>query len=216
MPDMRKLVRGAALAAITAGLLAAPAFLLGCVHRSGGEWMVRSASMPEGWPEITPVGEVRVREYPVYRAASVSGADLEGEGMRPMFMELFGHIKDNEIAMTAPVEMTYAGAGGEREMATMAFLYRSTALGAAGEQGAVRVEDLPAMTYASVGVRGAYTAKNYERGLAILDEWLASSDEWVATGPPRYLGYNGPFVPRFARYGEVQAPVTRSAGAANP
>ncbi len=192
-------------------LVATPAFLVGCVHRSGGEWMIRSASMPEGWPGITPVGRVRVQEYPEYRAATVTDADIKGEGMRPMFMELFGHIKENDIAMTAPVEMTYdRGADGGTSMATMAFLYRSTALGETGEDGRVRVEDLASMAYASVGVRGGYTTKNYEKGLAILNDWIAASGEWDVVGPPRYLGYNSPFVPRLARYGEVQAPVKRA------
>jgi len=207
---MRKRIRNIGLIGFAGVVAGVPAFLSGCIHRSGGEWMVRSASMPEGWPEITPVDEVRVREYPVYRSASVTDADVDGDGMSPMFMELFRHIKKNEIAMTAPVEMTYdQDADAAPTMATMAFLYRSTELGATGEDGRVRVEDLPAMTYASVGVRGGYTTKNYEKGLALLNEWAGASGEWNIVGPPRYLGYNSPFVPRFARYGEVQAPVER-------
>ena len=205
----RRVARNIAAAGALAVCLAVPAFLVGCVHRSGGEWMVRSAALPEGWPDITPVGEVRVRDYPEYRAAFVADADIEGDGMNPMFMTLFRHIKDNDIAMTAPVEMTYDDAD-QPAIATMAFLYRSTALGATGTQGPVRVEDLPPKTYASVGVRGGYTARNYEKGLAILNDFLATSDEWTPDGPPRYLGYNGPFVPRFARYAEVQAPVRRA------
>lgn len=200
---------------VAAGVVA---FLAGCVHRSGGEWMVRSASLPEGWPEITPVGEVRVRDYPAVRAASVTDARVGDDGMRPMFMALFGHIKRNEIAMTAPVAMAYERRGeGEPELASMAFLYRSTALGEAGEDGAVRVEDLPPRTFASVGVRGGYHARNYERGLAALEAWEREQEAWRVVGAPRYLGYNSPFVPRFARYGEVQAPVERTgAGPSSP
>lgn len=180
----------------------------GCVHRSGGAWMIKSAPLPEGWPELTPVGEVRVRAYPVYRAATVEQAELDGDGMRPMFMELFNHIKRNDIAMTAPVEMEYrAGDGRGSQMASMAFLYRSPTLGAAGEDGEVRVEDLPAASFASVGMRGAYKASRYERGLEMLDEWAGSQDEWRVVGPARYLGYNSPFVLPFLRYGEVQVPV---------
>jgi len=73
------------------------------------------------------------------------------------------------------------------------------------------------MTFASVGVRGGYNAKNYERGLAALEAWAVAQDEWRVVGAPRYLGYNSPFVPRFARYAEVQAPVERAGtGSAAP
>jgi len=180
----------------------------GCVHRSGGEWMVDSAPLPEGWPAITPVGEVEVKEYPVYRAASVHEDRLGADGMRPMFMELFGHIKKHDIAMTAPVDMSYeVGGGGDARMDAMAFLYRSTSLGETGEDGAVRVADVPARTYASVGTRGGYTTKRFLKGLGLIEGWLSESAEWRAAGEPRFLGYNGPFVPWFMRYGEVQIPV---------
>ncbi len=145
---MAHTARKLAVIAAAGVLVAIPAFLAGCIHRSGGEWMVRSASVPEGWPDITPVGQVRVQAYPEYRAASVTDAQIQGEGMRPMFMELFGHIKDNDIAMTAPVEMTYdRSPRGPTSMATMAFLHRSTALGQTGEDGPLRLGTLPPMTH---------------------------------------------------------------------
>lgn len=198
-------------AALTAFVLSAAA-ITGCVHRSGGTWMFESAPLPEGWPELTPVGEVRVREYPVYRAAVVERTDV-GAGQSPMFNELFGHIKRNDIAMTAPVEMEYDGSPeAEGDMRSMAFIYRSTELGEPGEAGAVRVRDMQARTFASVGVRGGYTAANYRQGLETLEAWLSESAEWRASGEPRYLGYNGPFVPWFWRYGEVQVPVSAATG----
>ena len=46
--------------------------LAGCVRTSGGTWYFDSAPLPEGWPELTPVGWVEIREYPSYRAAVVS------------------------------------------------------------------------------------------------------------------------------------------------
>jgi hypothetical protein len=179
--------------------------LSGCVTRSGGTWMVSSAPLPDGWPDLTPVGSVAVRDYPAYRAATVAGADAD---TRPMFMELFRHIQREEIAMTAPVDMGYEAAPDDRaRMTSMAFLYRTPAMGDTGEDGTVRVEDVAPRTYASVGVRGAYTSGNYRKGLRLLDSWLDGQDEWRRAGPPRYLGYNGPFVPWFIRYGEVQLPV---------
>jgi hypothetical protein len=189
--------------------LLALAALAGCVEQSGGTWYVRSAAVPEGWPELTPVGEVQVKHYPTYRAAVVADADLGRGGMGPMFRTLFNHIKTNDIAMTAPVEMGYENvAAGRPRMASMAFLYGSPDLGRAGEAGRVRVRDLEPQMFASVGVRGDYTTGRFLEGLGLLEAWLeANAEEWSAAGPPRYLGYNSPFVPGFMRYGEVQVPV---------
>ena len=194
---------------LIAALLLVSAGVVGCVRVSGGTWYVRSAPVPADWPEPTPVGEVQVKTYPVYRAAVVADADVGGDGMRPMFMALFRHIQANEISMTAPVEMGYGdGTSGASRMESMAFLYRTRDLGGVGDEGAVRVLDVEPRTYASVGVRGDYTDRNFEKGLAVLQAWLADNAGRVSTtGPPRYLGYNGPFVPRFMRYGEVQIPI---------
>ncbi len=204
----RKCLRIAAFAA--AGLLAIGLLtLVGCVRTSGGVWYFKSADFPEGWPELTPVGEVHIRSYPVYRAASVTRDDADG-GMGPMFNTLFAHIKSNDIAMTAPVDMGYSAAdpSGEPDaMSSMAFLYRTTELGQVGSDGLVRIEDVPPATYASTGVRGRYTQKRFQRGLERVEAWLASQEGWTPAGPPRYLGYNGPFTPWFWRYGEVQVPV---------
>ena len=61
-----------------------------------------SAPTPDGWPHRTPIGEVQVKEYPEYREAVADGGEVE-----PVFRTLFNHIKDNDIAMTAPVDMSY-------------------------------------------------------------------------------------------------------------
>jgi hypothetical protein len=177
----------------------------GCMRISNGTWYFWNAPVPVGWPELTPIGKVEVRAYPAYRAATVT--DVDGGGMSPMFTALFNHIKREDIAMTAPVDMGYAETQDTPRMTTMAFLYRRPDLGEVGTDGAVRVEDLASRVFASVGVRGDYTPANYEKGLTILKTWLSENGQWDVTGPPRYLGYNGPFVPPFARYGEVQLPV---------
>lgn len=182
------------------------AMLASCV--SFQPLMIREAPLPEGWPELTPVGEVRVQEYPVYREASVTAENDRGQ-MSPMFMELFGHIKKNDIPMTAPVDMGYDPNQPQAGPTRMAFLYRSTEQGAIGEDGKVRVEDVQPATFASLGVRGDYDAERMQPHLQELDAWLAAQDQWRANGRPRYLGYNSPFVPSFMRYGEVQLPVER-------
>ena len=150
---VRMIVGGVVAALLVMGL----SVVSGCVHRSGGTWMFDSAPRPEGWPALSPVGKVVVREYPEYRAARVVDTDGKGEGQSPMFMELFGDIKRQDIAMTAPVDMGYdVGGDGEAQLEEMAFLYRTPAQGSTGTDGAVRVEDVAAQRWASVGVRGTF------------------------------------------------------------
>jgi hypothetical protein len=208
---------------------------------------VREAPLPDGWPTLTPVGEVEVKDYPATRAAIVTQTplpdsdpeasdttaaenpdamtatdqnpadDTPQRDMDSMFMTLFKHIKSNEIAMTAPVDMGYREADptqpdAEPAQVSMAFLYRHTGLGTAGPDGEVTVTDAPARTYASIGVRGKYTDERFAEHLKTLDAWLAEyADTWAPDGPPRYLGYNSPFIPGFMRYGEVQRPVKPAA-----
>ena len=207
----KKQAKKAVLIAAALSAVGVAGTLVGCVHRSGGTWMMKSASLPEGWPELTPIGEVEIRRYPTYRAASVADVQLEGDGMTPMFMELFRHINRNDIAMTAPVDMGYTlprdGDASPPRMASMAFLYRTTDIGTTGNDGPIRIEDLPPATFASVGVRGGYTDERFRDGLDEVNGWLEGNTEWQVTGEPRFLGYNSPFVPSFMRYGEVQVPV---------
>lgn len=174
-------------------------------------WMVSEARLPEGFPGPGPVDAVVVKTYPAHRLARVA-ADGGGDGM---FMKLFRHIERNEITMTAPVEMSWAerpAAGPERrrQPTAMAFLYAAPTTGRVGadpQDPGVVVEDVPAITVASVGLRGAYDAATFERGLGKLREWLAGHPEWKPAGDPRTLAYNSPFVPGFVKYSEVQVPL---------
>lgn len=220
---------------------------VGCTGVSNGVRWVREAPLPDGWPTLTPVGEVEVKDYPATRAAIVTQTpfpdsdpaasdttaaenhdamtatdqnpadDTPQRDMDSMFMTLFKHIKSNEIAMTAPVDMGYREADPTQpdaapEQVSMAFLYRHTEQGTAGPDGEVTVTDAPARTYASIGVRGKYTDERFAEHLKTLDDWLAEhADTWTPDGPPRYLGYNSPFIPGFIRYGEVQRPVKPAA-----
>lgn len=184
-----------------------------CVSISDGTWYIKEAKLPEGWPTLTPVGQVQVKQYPTYRAAVVHDAQLPAGGERSMFRVLFRHIKDRQIAMTAPVEIGYAVPSQEEssakaEMVSMAFLYRQPAQGQIEADGPVSVRDLPGRTHASIGVRGGYTQDRFNAQLKTLDVWLHEhSSEWQPAGQPRYLGYNSPFILPFMRYGEVQLPI---------
>ena len=181
-------------------------------------FMFNEAKLPLGFPPPSPTGQVVVKDYPAYRLARIRALDVgRSAGPNTMFGPLFNHIKRNDIAMTAPVEMTYPGATpvvSEKRAESMAFLYRDPSLGAAGPDEAdprVVVEDVPAMTVLSVAVRGGYTEANFTSGLDKLQAWLEANPGQVhAVGPPRYLAYNSPFVPGFLKVGEVQLPVERN------
>lgn len=170
-------------------------------------FLFEEAPRPEGWPELTPVGEVEVKQYPAYRAAEITTNATANSSDNGMFMPLFNHIKREDIAMTAPVEMTYD----QQRPVSMAFLYRNTEQGSAGtdeDDPRVDVIDAPQQLAASIGVRGRYTHERFTEAVEDLNTWLAEHDDkWRATGEPRYLGYNSPFVLWFLRYGEVQIAV---------
>jgi effector-binding domain-containing protein len=192
-------------------------------------FMFNEAKLPLGFPPPSPTGQVVIKDYPAYRLARIRALDAGRQaGPNTMFGPLFNHIKRNDIAMTAPVEMTYPRAApaadgdslpsdAARRAESMAFLYRDPSLGAAGPDQAdprVVVDDVPAMTVLSVAVRGGYTEANFTAGLDKLRAWLEANPQRAhVVGPPRYLAYNSPFVPGFLKIGEVQLPVERDAEA---
>ncbi|NJL30474.1 MAG: ABC transporter substrate-binding protein [Phycisphaerales bacterium] len=173
------------------------------------------ANLPAGFPPPGPVDEIVIKQYPAYRAA-IKLADSPGGGeQNEMFWPLFQHIKKHDIAMTAPVEMTYetpqASTSDEvsPRIRAMAFMYAKPDMGTPGPDDAVVVTDLPAMTVLSIGVRGSYSNEHFQMALTQLQNWmLENPGRLTQSGSPRYLGYNSPFVPWFLRYGEVQLPVT--------
>ena len=164
------------------------------------------APLPDGFPTPTPVGEIQVQHYPKYRQAYTEMTLIEGRA----FLTLFNHIQRREIAMTAPVEMTYAFTGGSvLKKSRMSFLYRSTDQGELGNQGKVQVVDIPAQMALSMGIRGEATIETIKDAKRRLEDWLKTHDnEYEAAGALRVMGYNSPFVSNSKRFTEVQIPVT--------
>jgi len=163
------------------------------------------SKMPEGFPAPGPVNEVIVKNYPAYRAARVAGTSMQNFS----FMRLFGHIKKNNISMTAPVEMAIGKNDGKQR--SMAFLYRSTDIGSTGKQsGGVNVVDLPSKRYISIGIRGNNSTSVIKQSIEKLENWLSQNKQFSADGEHRLLGYNSPMVPASKRYWEVQVPVKRA------
>ena len=164
------------------------------------------APLPVGFPKPTPVGEIRVQQYPKYRLARTDMTLLEGRA----FWTLFNHIKQREIAMTAPVEMNYTpDKGGSLNKSSMSFLYRSTEQGQIEVDGKVAVVDVPAQLAVSIGLRGDATKEKVNDAKRRLEEWLrVHGDEYEPVGTIRVLGYNSPFVADQRKLTEVQIPVS--------
>jgi len=165
---------------------------------------IKEAEMPAGFPEYTRVGNIEVKEYPEYRKAWTSGA---GE-----FWKLFQHIKENQIQMTAPVELDYGDPSAEKcERRSMAFLHERPNQGSVGDHGCVSVTDVPGMKVVSIGCRGNQSFAAVAEARGKLLNYLANNEpRYEIAGPVRVLGYNSPFVPRARNFFEVQIPVKRA------
>ena len=165
------------------------------------------APLPKGFPWPVPAGEIQVQEYPGYRKV-VTG--MRGNAQNGAFFKLFGHISSNDIAMTAPVEMTM----GDEEMIDMAFLYGDPEIGEAGTSGRVEVADIESMTVVSIGIRGTTRNSLATGAMEALDAWIKrNGDTWERAGNARLMGYNGPMTPRSKQYCEVQIPIQRKQAA---
>lgn len=150
---------------------------------------LEEAKLPEGYPDVGPVGEVVEKSYPAYRMAYAEG--------RGSFGRLFRHIQRRDIPMTAPVEMTGDQGG------SMGFLYESVRQGNAGDIDQIEVVDRQPMTVLSMAVRGKNSPQSVElvKGVIVAyaqEHQIAISDEW------RVLGYSSPRIPAGRRYYEVQ------------
>jgi hypothetical protein len=166
------------------------------------------ASLPDGFPGYTPVGEIEVKHYPAYRKAETSG--------RVAFWTLFGHIKSEGIPMTAPVEMTFQKDGPPvgREQ-SMGFLYGNKNTGNAGRKGNVDVIDVPATAAVSLGLRGVRSDEVMIQAEQRLRKWLEENkNRYEQVGAVRVMGYNSPFVPRDRQFYEVQIPIRERSGLA--
>ena len=166
------------------------------------------AELPEGFPEPTPVREIELKTYPVYRLAR---AEMEVVGENGAFWQLFQHIKKNDIPMTAPVEMTYDEEGEEIDMA---FMYQYAAQGTSGPDGKVAVLDIEPMLVASLGCRGRSSQGALDDARDQLLQWISAREDLEVTGPMRQFGYNSPMVRNSRRYFEVQIPVRQTTSAA--
>lgn len=168
------------------------------------------AELPQGFPRFTPLHFVEVKSYPPYRAAKARMQQPSGS-QNSAFSALFRHIKRNEIAMTAPVELDYSSSGESLQETSMSFLYRQPDLGSAGadrQDDSVEVVDVGSQQVVAIGMRGKITDEAVMAARDRLNEWLdENSTRFERIGPVRSMGYNSPFIPRDRQYFEVQIPI---------
>lgn len=185
------------------------------VGREGESWrsgrQFTEAPLPVGYPAPTPVGSIEIKRYPSVRRAEISGKGSVRGASQQGFYPLFNHIKNNDIAMTAPVEMDLPGWSATDDRApeswTMSFLYRVPELRETGQDGRVTVRDTQPVTVLSIGTTGNSGVASMRDELASLEAWLAGQGRWKAVGAPRWLAYNGPYIPAQRRWCEVQIPI---------
>ena len=161
-----------------------------------------SAMAYESSYEPTPVGTTEIKELPATRVLETEEPGRYFDVNNRTFMTLFRYIQNNKISMTVPVEA-------EMKPARMRFFVGSAVSRElpSGKNG-VTVREVPARKVASVGIRGSYSAENFDKGVADVRAWLAKHPEWVAAGEPYAVYWNGPFVPWFLKRSEVHISVT--------
>lgn len=151
--------------------------------------------------EPTAVGIVEVKDLPPARVLQAESSDDYFEASNGLFMTLFRYLKKNDLSMTVPVEAD------PRPGRMRFFVERgSTRALPSGEQG-VLVLERGAVKVASLGLRGAYSRENFEKGLTELRAWLAENPAWTPVGEPYAVFWNGPFTPWFLKRSEVHIPV---------
>lgn len=152
----------------------------------------------------TEVGVIEVKGLPAARVMEAAGGADYFEGRNGPFMVLFDYIRENDLAMTVPVEAD------PRPARMRFFVERDHAGALPSGAGGVTVYERPAQLVVSIGQRGAYSRENYDEGLTALRAWLAERPEYEAAGEPYAVYWDGPYKPWFMKRAEVHLPIRRA------
>lgn len=151
----------------------------------------------------TPVGEIEVKELPARTALATVSTGSYFESDDGLFMTLFDFIKNNDIAMTVPVEA-------EIESAEMRFFVgKKQGQRSVESSDSVEVGEVGPQTVVSFGLRGGYTEEVFERGRQALEGWLSEHSEWSALAEPYAVYWDGPYIPVPFRRSEVHVRIAR-------
>ena len=151
----------------------------------------------------TSPGTIEVKTVPATLALQAEGTGRYFDTNGSLFRRLFSYIGSREVKMTVPIEADVIDAN------RMRFFVGSQDVGRPlPSADGVTVVPVPEKQVVAIGLRGSYSAERFDEGRKALETWLAAHPEWKATGPPRAVYWNGPFVPFFMKRSEVQVTVT--------
>ena len=152
----------------------------------------------------TEVGQIQILELSPSRLIESKKEGSYFEHSNSLFRKLFKFIKDNEIAMTVPVE-------GELNDAKMRFYIGEDVPADIKSSENVEVKEMPARTVASIGSKGSYKEKNVAKALEKLELWLADQKHLEQDGEAYAVFWNAPFTPWFLKRFDVHIPVKEKA-----
>ena len=154
--------------------------------------------------KMTEVDEIEVKILPPSKVMqSSSEADSYFSENNNLFSPLFRYLKDNELAMTTPVEA-------DIENPKMRFFIETSKADINYKSNnQVEILEIPARKVVSIGIRGSYTEANFQEGKAKLEKWLNENEEYVPNGKAYAVYWNAPFVPGFLKKSEVHIPVKK-------
>jgi DNA gyrase inhibitor GyrI len=151
----------------------------------------------------TPSKSFEIKTIPESKVLVTEAEGYYFDQSNRLFRKLFNYIKKNDVAMTVPVEariddanmVFYVGPGDDQKN-----------LESAGD---VKVALVPERTVASLGMKGSYSAKNFKKAKARLEEWLEGQNKYIVKGEAYAVFWDGPYVPGFMKRFEVHVPVEK-------
>jgi len=162
--------------------------------------MSAAEAYESAFPKTEP-GILEIKTLPAGTLLKAEGEDSYFESSGKLFQPLFRYIKEQDIAMTVPVEARI-------EPGAMYFWVDPEQLDrVAGDTATIQVVRLPERTVAAIGVRGAYSESNFNTARAELLSWLESQPGYAPAGQPWAVYWNGPFTLWFLKQFEVQVAV---------
>ena len=148
----------------------------------------------------TTVGEIEIVDLPPARLIEAGEEGDYFSQSSTLFRSLFKYIKENEIAMTVPVE-------GDLTAARMRFFVGDDAPAEIDSTESVSVVEMPARRVASIGGKGSYKEKNVSKVREKLESWLENQADLEQAGEAYAVFWNAPFTPWFLKRFDVHIPV---------
>ena len=146
------------------------------------------------------VDNIEIHKLPPARLLETEAEGTYFSNSNDLFLKLFDYIKDNEIAMTVPVE-------GDIQQAGMRFYLGSESPRELDDTQEVSVVELPERQVLRMGGKGSYSETNIMKTLTKLENWLDNQSRWQADGTAYAVFWNGPMTPWFLKRFEVHIPV---------